>query len=228
MSLENDQHSILALILNMVKTNLALMNVKDILEKSFEVLEASDNNQLSRHTLDPLALSCIMDKVYSERTASYPLYNRDHLDLYYKVRLAHSWISEDQSSLITMLQIPIASNEVTARLHVLDLGNQIHGNFLLAVVNYRSNSLRYLSNTGYTSLPEVDKKLICAKREIAITPKARCDIETQNCKDWANTLVNDFTNTKFIMIEDNNSAADIQCEGIPTLTAFLTARILIY
>jgi len=155
----------LALLSMLLKADLAISKIESLIDKCFYILQASDAEMLSRHAIDPTDLIKIITKIYDSRENSFPLFQKDHVNLYFRLKLAHSWIAKDKSSLTTMLQIPIASRASTMNFHILTMANTLHSNYPFVVTNFDTNTYRYLSQDDYASCQDVDTAMLCQKRE---------------------------------------------------------------
>ena len=120
--------------------------------------------------------------------------------MYYKLKIAHSWFDDEPLKICTLLQIPVGSSQNKLTLHVLPDSSQLHTGLLLTIQNYIANSYRYLSQSDYVACSQVNNFKLCQKTPITIMPREGCNLKFNNCKDWANTVVHDLTNTKILLI----------------------------
>ena len=66
---------------------------------------------------------------------------------------------------------------------------------------------------------------MCQKRHIEIDFDPDCD--PTECKDWANIVVHDLTNTELIIVQNNQSTATLDCVGEqPTSVVFPNSAII--
>ena len=86
------------------KANLASGKVNDILAKS-------DNGQLSRHVIGQANLSSIMDSIYLKlrKTETSPIFSRDDSYPYYELKLAHSWMHEENKEIASLTLVHVAA-----------------------------------------------------------------------------------------------------------------------
>ena len=118
---------------------------------------------------------------------------------------------EDSNTIYSLLQIPMADMSDRNEVVILSPSNILHADLGIALVNKRSRCYRLLSNSDYLRCIETARTKVCQKRHIEIDFDPECDpIE---CKDWANVVVHDLTNTELIIVQANETTATLECVG---------------
>ena len=208
------------------KTQSAINDIEGIISTVKEVITLSDQEKLSRNTITVATLSRIIDEIYLRRTGDNPIFGRENCDKYFELPLAHSWLDKVAMELTTLLQIPIAKLHEKAYLAVLDINNLVHSDLPLAVVDYRANQFRFLSQSDFDNCIDIDDKKACQKREIRILPAAGCNIELGNCAKWTTSVAHDITNSDILIISDRAENATVTCDNQPATQIEIPARAI--
>ncbi len=192
----------------------SLIYTSQTIAKAREIMARSDAGMLSRNSIQFEQLRDLIDKIYLKRKTreDAPIFSGKHCEQYFKLPLAHSWASEETYELVTLLQVPIAALNDHKFIELLDNTNRFSTDLGMAVVDYGSNTYRFLSDSDFHKCTEIGRKLVCQKREINIKPRSECGIKINNCNNWAEIIVHDITNTRILLSQPNNSSAFISCE----------------
>jgi hypothetical protein len=199
-------------------------SVRQDIRQIERVLDKSDSKMLARSAISVTALSEIIDRIFLESRNSTPVFQQGDCHYYYSLPLAHSWVSENEKFLMTLLQVPIAHVGQTNSLTVLDPLNKIFGDLPMAVVNTASNYFRYLSLSDVDNCHHLTSHLLCMKREIRIVPAHGCSMELANCKVWATHVVHDLTNTEIMLILSEEMTATMACDNKTDVSIELPLR----
>ena len=170
----NEIQQIVAVLSLITKTDAALLTISKAIDVATAILIASDSDRLSRLSISKPDLQTLITKLYNARTDSSPLFTGDHIESYYSLKLAHSWVSSKPFQINTVLQIPIYNIHSKHELDTLSPMNQLHADLPLAIVNYADNSFRYYSNSNYAHCEETNNFRLCQKRAIKIRPRQGC------------------------------------------------------
>ena len=187
------------------KAQLALRHMDRIYIKVNNILMLGDNDQLSRYGISKKELGVILDSIILRRKTGVPIYGRDEIENYYKLKLSHSWTIPAMHEVVTLIQIPISPLLSKTELKILDTKNTMSTDLTMAVIDNQANSFRYLSLADFHRCTELKGRLICQKRLIQILPPMGCSLRLKNCELWATLVVHDITNTDFIFISNKNA-----------------------
>ena len=187
------------------KAQLALRHMDRIYIKVNNILMLGDNDQLSRYGISKKELGVILDSIILRRKTGVPIYGRDEIENYYKLKLSHSWTIPAMHEVVTLIQIPISPLLSKTELKILDTKNTMSTDLTMAVIDSQANSFRYLSLADFHRCTELKGRLICQKRLIQILPPMGCSLRLKNCELWATLVVHDITNTDFIFISNKNA-----------------------
>ena len=148
-----------------------------------DILAQSDSAKLSRFSISEVKLSQLMDQVYLARKdrQESPIFSGKSWKYYYQLPLAHSWAIEDSREVITLLHLLIAELNIRTKITILDRANQISSGCEMAIIDLSSNTYRYLSSSGFLRCTELEGRMICQKRKIAIKPRTGCSMQLENC-----------------------------------------------
>ena len=69
----------------------------------------------------------------------------------------------------------------------------------MAVVSKSTNTYRFLSDSDFHTCMETRDTLICQKRNIIIDTRKGCVLKESNCKDLADLVVHDVTNSQILV-----------------------------
>ena len=191
------------------------------------IMTASNNGRLSPAVIPPQNLTKLIDQIYLAHKLTAPVFHRESNFYYYRLPLAHTWVSDDQNSLVTLLQVPIAPVMEQNTLVILSPLNKINQNLELAVLNQKGNYFRYLSSADLRECHDIQPALLCAKRPIEIVPAHGCSLRMQNCDVWATNVVHDVTNTEIILQLENEINATLDCDDQPKKVIELPLRSVI-
>jgi len=78
-------------------------------------------------------------------------------------------------------------------------------------VSKNSKTFRFLSQSDYAACVEVNSAILCQKRKIIIF-QGKCE-NVMACKPWLKTVVYDLTNTRILLILQNQITAVLSCDG---------------
>ena len=224
--IEADIMRVLAVLGIVSKTQQAVGDIAEIISTIKEVISFSDQDRLSRKTITEKTLGQIIDEIYLRRTGDNPIFGRQNCAKYFELPLAHSWLNKEAMELTTLLQIPIAKLHETARLAVLDMKNLVHSDLPLAVIDYRANQYRYLSQSDLDECIDIGQTKACQKREIRILPRIGCNIELGNCEKWTTSVAHDITNSDILIISDTTENATLSCDNQPDRLISIPSRAI--
>ena len=187
--------------------------INAIIARAEQILSKGDISRLSRYSISELDLGVLIDKIYMRRRTSSPIFDRRSTHYYYSLKLAHTWVDASDLTLNTILQIPIARLAETQQLALLESSNILQNDLHMAVVNEGRNEYRLLSSSDYSNCIHNPESTICQKREIKISPRLGCVIKQRNCRNWADKVVHDITNTEILISLPAPSKATLICDG---------------
>ena len=94
----------------------------------------------------------------------FPIIDRSDIEMYYNLKLAHSWVDDDPLKIRTLLQIPVGSSLNKFTLHVLPDSSQLHTGLPLTIQDHVANSFQYLSQSDFTACSQVNSFKLCQKK----------------------------------------------------------------
>ena len=218
---ENNRHLINKNTGNMILTftlgNMAykiqnlLNSVNLALNDASLILLSGNDERLTHLALMPENLSKILYNIESKYDGMSPIFTKLNIEYYYTLKLAHSWVSKNSKSVNTLLHIPVVQHGEQFRLEILPLSQQIYANLPMIVVNNNNSTFRFLSQSDYAACVEVNSAILCQKRKIIIF-QGKCE-NVMACKPWLKTVVYDLTNTRILLILQNQITAVLSCDG---------------
>ena len=222
----NEIQQIVAVLSLITKTDAALLTISKAIDMATAILIASDSDRLSRFSISKPDLQALIAKLYNARTDSSPLFTGEHIESYYSLKLAHSWVSSKPFQINTVLQIPIFNTHSKHELDTLSPMNQLHADLPLVIVNYADNSFRYFSNSDYAHCEETNNFRLCQKRAIKIRPRQGCILMEKNCDAWADEVIHDLTNSRLLVILKNPMNATLSCDENPDTTVLIPMSVV--
>ena len=120
----NEIQQIVAVLSLITKTDAALLSISKAIDMATAILIASDSDRLSRFSISKPDLQTLIAKLYNARTNSSPLFTWEHVESYYSLKLAHSWVSSNPFQINMVLQIPIYNVHSKNELDTLSPMNQ--------------------------------------------------------------------------------------------------------
>jgi len=175
------------------------------------ILLSGNDERLTHLALMPENLGKILDNIESKYDGMSPIFTKLNIEYYYTLKLAHSWVSKNSKSVNTLLHIPVVQHGEQFRLEILPLSQQIYANLPMIVVNNNNSTFRFLSQSDYAACVEVNSAILCQKRKIIIF-QGKCE-NVMACKPWLKTVVYDLTNTRILLILQNQITAVLSCDG---------------
>ena len=100
----NEIQQIVAVLSLITKTDAALLSISKAINMATAILIASGSDRLSRFSISTPDLQTLIAKLYNARTNSSPLLTGNHIESYYSLKLAHSWVSSNPFQINTVLQ----------------------------------------------------------------------------------------------------------------------------
>jgi hypothetical protein len=201
-------------------------SVRQDIQQIERILDKSDIQLLDRSAISVSTLSKIIDGIFLQSRNSTPVFQQGDCHYYYKLPLTHSWVSDNNKWLMTLLQVPITPVGQSYTLTVLDPLNRIFPDLSMAVTSMQSNQYRYLSLSDIDNCHHLTSHLLCIKRKIEIVPAHGCSIQLGNCRVWATNVVHDITNTEFMLILSNPMKATMSCDNATDRYIDLPSRLI--
>ena len=212
----------------LAKLHVSNSAINAILSRAEQILGKGDIERLSRYSISELELGDLIDQIYMRRRTSTPIFDKEDSHFYFSLKLAHTWVDSDKKSLNTILQILIACLAKTQKLVLLESSNILQNDLHMAVVDEGRNEFRYLSSSDYSKCLQTSKGSICQKREISISPRIGCIIKQHNCKNWANKVVHDITNTEILISLPEPQNVTLMCGKSSTRHITLPKTALVH
>ena len=119
--------------------------------------------------------------------------------MYNENQLMHSWAIKESREIASLLQIPIAKINTDLELEILEPINKVRPVLTMAVVSKSTNTYRFLSGSDLRTCMETRDTLICQKRNIIIDTRKGCVLKEANCKNWADLVVHEVTNSQILV-----------------------------